>query len=55
MHDHENFRWKLLKGNWRGRTREGTERVHLNILARGPRVPPYATGYSSGTDNYVPK
>jgi len=32
VHKHENFRWKPLKGNGRGRIREGKERGPARIL-----------------------
>jgi len=44
VHDHENFRWKSLKGNRRGGIREGKERGPPGYFVQGPRVPSYATG-----------
>jgi len=39
VHEHENFRWKPVKGMGGKERRE----ARLDILSRGPRVPNYTT------------
>jgi len=36
VHEHENFRWKPLKGNERGRIREGKERGPPGYFVQRP-------------------
>ena len=43
LHEHENFRWKPLKGNERERIGEGKGRGPAWKLCLRPRVPSYAT------------
>ena len=45
--EHENFRRKPLKGNGRGRIREGKGPAWIFCPVQGPRVPSYATEYGS--------
>ena len=45
VHEHDSFRWKPLKGNGRGRKREGKERGQPGYFSQypSPQVPSYAT------------